>query len=76
MRVPVVVKADLVPNHTAGVRHGREAVAVRTLALERADHAFGHVVLLWAVRGDELLLQAIASDQGRIAAAGEHPTVV
>lgn len=43
---------------------------------ERSDHALDHAVLLRAVRGDELLLQAIAFDQGRVAAAGEHQTVV
>ena len=50
--------------------------AVHAFVFERSDHALDHAVLLRAVRGDELLLQAIAFDQGRVAAAGEHQTVV
>ena len=72
----VVVKADPVANHTAGVLQRLEPVAVHALVFERSDHALDHAVLLRAVRGDELLLQAIAFDQGRVAAAGEHQTVV
>jgi hypothetical protein len=76
MRTPVVVKADLVRDYTAGVLQGLESVAVHALVLERSDHALDHAVLPWAVRGDELLLQAIDFDQGRVAAAGEHQSVV
>lgn len=72
----MVVKADPVCDHTAGVLQGFESVAVHALVLERADHALDHAVLLRAVRGDELLLQPIAFDQGRVAAAREHQAVV
>lgn len=72
----MVVKADPVCNHVAGVLQGLEAVAVYALVLERSDHALDHAVSLRAVRGDELLLQAVAFDQCRIAAAGEHLAVV
>ena len=72
----VVVKADPVANHTAGVLQRLEPVAVHALVLECADHALDHAVLFRAVRRDELLLQPIAFDQGRITAAGEHQPIV
>ena len=72
----MVIKADPICDHTTGVLQCLEAVAMYALVFERSDHAFDHAVLLRAVRGDELLLQAIAFDQGRVAAAGEHQTVV
>ena len=49
---------------------------VHALLLERSDHAFDHAILLRAVRGDELLTQPVASDQGRVMAAGEHQSIV
>lgn len=72
----MVVKADPIADHAVGVLQGFESVAVHALVFERADHALDHAVLLRAVRGDELLLQAIALDQGCVAAAGEHQAVV
>lgn len=64
----VVVKTDPIPDHATGVLQSFESVAVHALVFERADHALDHAVLLGAVRGDELLLQAVALDQGRVAA--------
>lgn len=72
----MVVEADPVCDHAAGVLEGLEPVAVHALVFERSDHAFDHAVLLRAVRGDEFLLQTIALDQRRVAAAGEHQSVV
>jgi hypothetical protein len=46
-----------------------ESVAMHTWVFERADHPLHHAVLLWAVGGDELLLQTIALDQRCVAAA-------
>ncbi|GGM17412.1 hypothetical protein GCM10011534_44260 [Pseudooceanicola nanhaiensis] len=40
-----------------------KAMAVNALLLEGPDDALDHAVLLGAVRRDELLLQAVASDQ-------------
>ena len=76
MWAPVVVKADPVCDHAAGVLRGLEAVSVHALVFERSNHALDHAVLLQAVRGDELLLQAVAFDQGHVASAGEHQSVV
>ena len=72
----MVVETDPVRDHAAGMLQGLEPVAVHALILERANHAHDRAVLLRAVRGDELLLQAIAFDQGCTAAAGEHQAVV
>ncbi len=72
----MVVEANPVTNSPAGVLQTLKAVAVNALILERPDHPFDHPVLLRAVGRDEFLLQPIAFDQGRVAAAGEHQPVV
>ena len=72
----LVVEPDPVTQYTAGVLQGFEPVPVGTLLLDRADDPLDHAVLLRAVWGDELLLQAVASDQTGIAAAGEHQAIV
>ena len=72
----MVVPTDPICNHAAGVLQGFEPVAVHALVLERSDHALNHAVLFRAVWGDEFLLQSIALDQGRVASAGEHQSVV
>ena len=53
-----------------------KAVAVYALILERPDHPLDHPVLLRTVGRDEFLFQPVAFDQCRVAAAGEHQTVV
>lgn len=42
----MVVKAYPVPYNAAGVLDGLEAMPMRALLFERADHAFNHAVLL------------------------------
>ena len=53
-----------------------EAVPVDALPLKRPDHLSRHPVLLWAVRGDELLFHDVAAHQLGVVVAGEHQTVV
>ena len=57
MRTAVVVKAYLIAEDAAGVLDGFEAMPMRALQLERADHAFDLAVLLGIMRRDELLAQ-------------------
>lgn len=76
VRAPVVVPADPVCNHSVGVLQGFEPVAMHALILERANHAFDHPILLGAVGRNELLLQAVAFDQRRVAAAGKYQAVI
>ena len=76
MRAAVVVETDPVADDAVGVLDAFEAVAVNALLLERPDHALHHAVLLRAVRGDELLPQAIAAHQRREVAACEDQAVV
>ena len=38
-----------------------ESVAVHALRLQRPDHALDQAVLLWAMRRDEPLVQAVAA---------------
>ncbi len=72
----MVVKADPIPDHAAGVLQGLEPVAMNALIFEGSDDPFDHAVLFGAVGRDELLPQAIAFDQGRVASAGEDQAVV
>ena len=72
----MVVPTDPVRNHTAHVLQGFEPVAMHALVLERADHRLNHSILFGAVGCYELLLQAVAFDQGRVAATGEYQAVI
>ena len=72
----VVVKLNPVADHAAGVLQSLETMPVRALFLQSSDYPFHHAILLRTVRRDELLLKAIATHQGREAAAGEDQAVV
>lgn len=72
----VVVELDPVADHATGVLQGFKAVAVDALILELPDHPLNQAVLLRRVGRDEFLLQAVAFDQRRVAAAGEDQSVV
>ena len=71
MWASVVVEADPVADGSRRVLDAVEALAMDALLFQCPDHAFDHAVLLRAVWRDELLLQAVAPDQGGVAAAGE-----
>ncbi len=76
MWTPVVVELDPVADHTGRMLLALEAVTVDALLLQGADDALEHAVLLWAVRGNELLLQTIAAHQPGVVTAGEDQTIV
>ena len=66
----MVVEVDPISNQPAGMLQRFEPVPMHALLLERTNHPLDQAILLEAVRRDEFLTQAIASDQGREAAAG------
>ena len=70
MRAPGVVPADPVADHAVGMLQTFKAVPMQTLFLQGPDHRFHHAALLWPVRRDELLLQAVAPDQSGVSPAG------
>ena len=72
----MVVKADRIPDDTAGVLQGLEPAAVNALIFECSDDTLDHAVLFRAVGRDELLPQAIAFNKGRVAEACEDQAVV
>lgn len=72
----MVIEADPIPDLATGVLQGLEPVAMNAFILEGSDEPLGHAVLLGAVGCDELLAQAIAFDQSRVALAGEDQSVV
>lgn len=76
MRASVVVDADPVTDGAGRVLDAVEALAMDALLFQCPDHALHHAILLRAMRRYELLLQAVASDQRGVAAAGEDQAVV
>jgi hypothetical protein len=75
MRAAVIVKADPVADDSRGVLDALEAMSVCALFFEGADDPFDHAILLRAMRGDELLFQAIAADQCREVSACKNQAV-
>jgi hypothetical protein len=55
---------------------GLKPLTMNTLLFQSSDYALDHPVLLGTVRRDELLFQAVASDQGCEASAGEDQAIV
>ena len=53
-----------------------EAMSVYALLLQRPDNSLDYPILLRAMRGNELLVQPIASHQACIITAGEHESVI
>jgi len=72
----VVVKANPVTNDPTDMLQTFKSMAVCALLLEFLNNPLDHPDLLRAVGRDEFLLQPVAFDQGRVAAAGEHQTIV
>lgn len=72
----VVVKRDPVTDHAASVLLGFKAMAMDALLFECPNQALVHALLLWAVRRDELLFQAVAAHQRGVGAAGKDQPVI
>jgi hypothetical protein len=68
--------ADPVPDRPTGVLQRLESLPMGALFFQGSDRTFGHAVAFGAVRRDGLLSQALATNRGRDAAAGEHQAVV
>lgn len=75
MRTAGVVELDPVADRAGSVLDAFEAVSMQALLFQRLDDTLDHTVLLWAMRGDELLAQAVAADQGGVMAAGEDQAI-
>ena len=76
MRAAVVVELYPVTNCAAGMCKALKPLSMHTLLFQRPDQSFHHAVLLWAVWGYELLLEAIAFDQSRVLARCKNQPVV
>lgn len=75
MWAAMVVEADPVADGAGRMLDAVEALAVDALLFQRPDDAFDHAVLLRAVWRDELLLQAVAFDQGGVFPTGEDEAI-
>lgn len=76
IRTAGFVKANPGSTGSTGMLQGFKAMSMGALLLQRSDDTLDHAVLPGTVRRDEFLLQAIATHQGRVAAAGEDWTVI
>lgn len=76
MLAPVVVELDPIAVRTGGMWQAVEALAMHALLFHRSDHTLDHAILLWAMRGDELLLQPVAPNKGGVMATGKNQSVV
>lgn len=72
----MVVELYPVGDHLHDVLLRLETVTVDALLLQRSDDGLYHPVLLRAVRGDELLLQAIAAYQTVVVVTGEDQAII
>lgn len=72
----MVVKLNPVGNHPTGVLQRLESMPMHALLFKHTDHQFDHAVLLWAMRRDELLPQAIAANQRRVISARKNEPVI
>jgi len=72
----VVVEADPFSDDARGVFLSIEAVTMHTLLFQSPDNALDHAVLLWAVRGDELLSKPITAHETRVGPRGEDEAVI
>jgi hypothetical protein len=76
MRPALVVKPNPVTDDSIGMLQGLKPLTMNTLLFQGSDHTLDHPVLLRAVGRDELLLQAIAPDQGCEATASEDQAII
>ncbi len=71
----LVVKPNPVTDGSIGMLQGLKPLAMKKLLFQGSDYTLDHPVLLRALGRDELLFQAVASDQGCEAPAGEDQAV-
>lgn len=71
-----IVKGDPVADRTARVLQALRSIPVNALLFQSSDDPFDHAVLFRCVRCDELLTQAVASDQPGEAATGEDQAII
>jgi len=76
MRPALVVKPNPVTDDSICMLQGLKPLTMNTLLFKGSDYTLDHPVLLGTVWRDELLLQTIASNQGREASVGEDQAIV
>ena len=72
----MVVKPNPATDDSIGMLQGLKPLTMNTLLFQGSDYTLDHPVLLRTVGRDELLFQAVASDQGSEASAGEDQAIV
>ena len=71
-----IVEVDPISNCSGCVLKGFEAMPMNALLFESSYNPFDHSVLLWAMRGYELLFEAIAFDETGIIPACKNQAII
>jgi len=71
-----VVEADPLSDDARGVLLSFKAMTMDALLFQSTDNALDHAVLLWAVRGDELLLEAVTAHEAREGPRGKDQPII
>ena len=71
-----IVEVDPISDCPGCMLKGFEAMPMNTLLFESSYNPFDHSVLLWAMRGYELLFEAIAFDETGIIPACKNQAII
>src|SRR5690625_7303860 len=72
----MIVKGDPVTDSSASMLNAFEALSVRALFFKRTNNTFHHAVLLWAMRCNKFLSQAITAHQRSVMARSKNQAVI
>jgi len=72
----VIVEVDPVSDCSCCVLKALESMPMNALLLEGSDDAFNHSILLRAMRGYELLFEAITTNKPRVIAARKNQSII
>lgn len=72
----VILEVDPISDCSCCMLNAFKAMPMDALLFNCADDTFDHSVLLWAMRGYELLFQAVAANQTCVVATGKNEAII
>ena len=72
----VIIEVDPISDCSCCMLNAFKAMPMDALLFNCADDTFDHSVLLWAMRGYELLFQAVAANQTCVVATGKNEAII